>query len=377
MNEFLHHIYWDNSLMSYLIVAAIIIAGFLFKRYIAHYIASFLFLLLRSRYKHIEKDAFKNLIAKPLGLFIAIFITVIALDRLTFPQQLDFSIYHLKLKELLRMTGTALLIIAFFRSLIKNIDFITLLIKDKYLQSGDPGNHQLVFFFKDFIKVIVGGIGVLFLLKYVFNYPINNLVTGLSIVGAAIALALKESLENLIASFIIFFDKPFQTGDAVKGNNFSGTVEKIGLRSTRIRTDAKTYVTVPNKQMVDSVVDNLSNRTQRRADIRLEISVDTPSDKVTALLEGIKKILGNPDIKDFNLYLNDIAPNALIITSDYYTDPGNIALFNVTRQNVNLKILKLMEDLGIDMSGKTTSVSLVSQPQQPDTANNTTAQPTQ
>ncbi len=63
-------------------------------------------------------------------------------------------------------------------------------------------------------------------------------------------------------------------GDVVKVNMISGAVERIGLRSTRIRTDLKTYVTVPNKQMVDSIVDNLTLRTYRKAEIRLQI--DSP-----------------------------------------------------------------------------------------------------
>jgi len=63
-----------------------------------------------------------------------------------------------------------------------------------------------------------------------------------------LALSLKESIENLIASFIIFFDKPFMAGDNVKVNQYLRDVERIGLRSTRIRTDLKTYVTVPNNK---------------------------------------------------------------------------------------------------------------------------------
>lgn len=350
----------DNTVQTYLIVAGTILVVFLFKKYIAHYVASFFFFILKKRYKNIDSVSFEGLIAKPLGLFIATFITVIALDKLNFPQAMDFNIYRLKLQELLRMTGSALIIITFFRFLIKLVDFAILLIKERYIQQGDNANHQLVFFFKDFIKVVIGIIGALLLLKYTFNYDIKGLVTGLSIVGAAVALALKESLENLIASFIIFFDKPFQTGDAVKGGNFSGVVEKIGLRSTRIRTDAKTYVTVPNKQMVDSVLDNLSNRTQRRADLRLEIGVDTPPQKVSALLDGIKKILSVPEILNFNLNLTDIMSNALVITADYYTAPDNIKAFNNTRQKVNLEIMQLMETLGVDLSGKSTNISIVS-----------------
>ncbi|MCH5690723.1 mechanosensitive ion channel [Niabella sp. W65] len=362
MRDFLQQVYLDNTLQSYLIVAVIIFLGFLFKRYIAHYIASFFAYLIKSRYKNIDPSIFKNLIAKPLGLFIAVLITLVALDRLTFPAALDFKVYKIGIKELLRMIGTTLMIVTFFRFLIKSMDFVVLLIKDRYMQSGDQANHQLVFFFKDFIKVVIGLIGGLMILKYTFNYDVKGLVTGLSIVGAAIALALKESLENLIASFIIFFDKPFQTGDAVKVNSFSGVVEKIGLRSTRIRTDAKTYITVPNKQMVDSVLDNLSNRTQRRADLRLEIGVDTAPDKVNELLDGIRKILTQPDIQNFNLFLTEITSNALIITGDYYTEPKNIARYNQVKQGVNLAILRLMEDIGVDASGKTTSISVVNPP---------------
>ncbi|WP_346235952.1 mechanosensitive ion channel family protein [Niabella insulamsoli] len=356
MEEILNQVILDNTVQSYLIVGSIIFFCFLFKRIIAHYTAAFFAFLLRSRYKNVDPVFFKTLVAKPLGVFIAVLVTVIALDRLHFPSAIDISIYKLRLQELFRMMGSALIIITFFRFLIKSMDFVVLLIKDRYMRSGDPGNHQLVFFFKDFIKVLIGLIGALLILKYTFNYDIKGLVTGLSIVGAAIALALKESLENLIASFIIFFDKPFETGDAVKVNNFSGVVERIGLRSTRIRTDAKTYITVPNKQMVDSVLDNLSNRTQRRGDIRLELAIDTPHEKLEALLSGIRNILAKPAIENYNLYFTEITANAQIITGDFYTDPKNIQQFNLVKQSVNMEIIQLMESLQIIAAGKQTAI---------------------
>lgn len=366
MNDFLNQVYLDNTVLSYLIVAVTILFVFLFKKFIANYAGEFFYYILKQRYKNLDKNEFKNLVAKPLGLFIAVLVTLIALDKLHFPSQWDIRIYHLKLQEIFRMAGSALLIITFFRFLIKSVDFITLLVKERYMQDGTQGHHQLVFFFKDFIKVVIGIIGLMILLKYTFHYDIKGLVTGLSIVGAAIALALKESLENLIASFIIFFDKPFETGDAVKVNNVSGTVERIGLRSTRIRTDAKTYVTMPNKQMVDSVLDNLSNRTLRRADLKLEIGVDTPPEKANTLVEGIRKIMSVPEIKNFNVYLNDIIPGSLVVLSDYYTEPNNLTLFNTVRQKVNLEVLQLVDGLDIDITGKTTDIKIVESPARDD-----------
>src|SRR5439155_27022864 len=111
------------------------------------------------------------------------------------------------------------------------------------------------------------------------------------IVGAAIALALRESLENLIASFVIFFDKPFTTGDFVRVQSVAGNVERIGLRSTRIRTTDKSYVTVPNKQMVDSILDNVTLRSQIRGEINLFIDLQTSPARIQQLLDAIKKYL--------------------------------------------------------------------------------------
>src|SRR5690349_6072640 len=155
------------------------------------------------------------------------------------------------------------------------------------------------------------------IVKFSFGFNISNLLTGLSLVGAAIALALRESLENLIASFIIFFDKPFTMGDVVKVQTFTGTVEKIGLRSTRIRTDQKTFITVPNKQMVDSILDNLSLRTQRKAELRLEVGLSTPSALLDQLVTGIKKITDRKEIENSTILLNDISSSAFLILVDY------------------------------------------------------------
>lgn len=358
MVDFLNEVYFGNSVKQYIVVATIIFFAFLVKKYAAHYVAGLILALIRKRYQNIEKTSFITLVAKPLGLFLAVLVTLIALDKLSFPSELDITVYRISLRDLLRIVGTTLLIITFFLFLIKCIDFIVMMIRDRYLEKGDLKNHQLIFFFKDFIKIIVGLIGFLFILKYAFNYPINNLVTGLSIVGAAIALALKESLENLIASFIIFFDKPFATGDIVTGNNFSGTVENIGLRSTRIRTYDKTYITVPNKQMVDSVVDNLSNRLQRRAILKLEIEAITLPQKVEALLKGMQEILKKKEIQNFTVYLNDVTPAAILINSEYFTEPNNVTAFNVVKQTVNMEVLQLLDKLEIEIAGGITDIKI-------------------
>ena len=361
MNDFLNSVYLNNSVRQYLIVAAIILFVFLAKRYVAHYVASLIFNVIKLRWKTIDKTSFKTLLAKPLGLFLAVLITVITLDKLTFPSVLDFEIYRITLKEILKIIGTGAIIITFFMFLIKCVDFIGLMIKDRYMGDEDRAKGQLVFFFKDFIKVFLVLIAGLLILKYSFSYDIKGLVTGLSLVGAAVAFALKENLENLIASFIIFFDRPFTTGDLVKVNNITGTVEKIGLRSTRIRSEEKTYITVPNKQMSDSILDNLSERSQRRALLKLELSFFTPAEKIQQLLDGLNEIVKKDEIVTANIFVTDMTSSGIIVTVDLFTGPVIFKTFCSIRQDVYLRSLQLLEALEIETSGKTTEVNILSE----------------
>lgn len=356
MNEFLDQVWFDNTIRSYLIVTAVILFVIIIKRYLARYLAASIFFLLKKVWKNLDRKTFINLVAKPLGFFLAVFVAVITLHKLVFPSALDFDIYSITLKEIFHSFGSLVIIFSFIRLLLRAIDFIALILHEKAELTADVTDNQLVVFFKDFFKVIVAIIGLLMVLKFAFGFNIGNLLTGLSIVGAAIALALRESLENLIASFIIFFDKPFATGDVVKVHAFTGTVEKIGLRSTRIRTEQKTFITVPNKQMVDSILDNLSLRTQRKGELRLELGLNTSSDKLDQLVEGIRNITTRNEVENSTVLLNDIAHNSFVITVDYFTGPITQDEFNKVKEEINFSVLRLIENLKIAIAGRSTDI---------------------
>ncbi len=358
MNDFLQQVWWGNPVKNYFIVAGVILFIWILKRFVSRYLAGLLYSVVHKIWKDVDKKSFINLVVKPLGLFLAVLVSIIALYKLNFPEEINVDIYKYTVKEVVQCVGNIILIVSFTGLLIRIIDFIALILEKRANLSADQSDNQLIVFFKDFFKVILVIIGIMLVLRYAFGLNIGGLLTGLSIVGAAIALALRESLENLIASFIIFFDKPFITGDLVKVLNVTGTVERIGLRSTRIRTDQKTYVTVPNKQMVDSVLDNLSLRTQRRGDLKLELDVQTSSAKLEAVLAGIKKIMERPDVEEANVLLDSITANAFVIQSDYYTAPVTIKEFNFIKQEVNLQVLKLIEESGVEIAGASTDIRI-------------------
>lgn len=364
MNEILDTVILDNTLRSYLVVAGIIIAAFLLKKYLSRYIAGLLFRLVNRVVKGVDKPHFVDLVVAPLQTFLLILITLLALDKLNFPTgeyewggfsfSPNFTLYKLSLRDILEAAGKIILIFSFIWLLLRIIDFVALILGRRADRTPGQDDNQLIVFFKDFFKVVIVINGILMVLKFGFNFNIGSLITGLSIAGAAIALATRESLENLIASFIIFFDRPFSSGDLVKVQQVTGTIEKIGLRSTRIRTDQKTFVTVPNKQMVDNILDNYSERTQRRAFLQLELSGLTPAETVDAFINAVRKDLEKrmDRLLTANVYLADIQKNALIVQIEYFTPAIPIDEFHALRQEINLQTLAQLKSFQIRLAVK-------------------------
>lgn len=364
MGDFFSRLYFDNQVRDYLIALGVILFILLLRRIISKYFAGLIFSVVRRIWKNVDKKSFTDLVIHPLGVFIVVLVSLVTLHKLRFPGRWDIEIYRYTLKDIFHAVGTSVLIISFIWLLLRMVDFIATILEKKAARSEDIADNQLIIFFKDFTKVILGIIGILMILHFAFNLHIGNLFTGLSIVGAAVALSLRESLENLIASFVIFFDKPFSPGDLVKVQNITGTVEKIGLRSTRIRTDQKTYVTVPNKQMVDSILDNISLRTQRKGELRLEIDLNTSSSKLQELVSGIKNILDKKEIENSSILMDTIAGNAFLVNGDYFTAPVTQNEFNTIKEQVNLSVLKLMEALEIQIAGANREIRIIDRERQ-------------
>jgi MscS family membrane protein len=359
METFLQKIILDNTIESYLYVFGIIALSFILKRIVTKYLAKLLFKLVGKAGKKIARESFLDLVLQPLDLFLILVIALIAFDKLSFPQVLDFKIHRLGFRQIVDALSDGVLIIAFIWLCLRIIDFIAMILEEKANLTPDQTDNQLIIFFKDFFKVILVIIGILLILRFSFNKNIGNLLTGLSIVGAAIALATRESMENLIASFIIFFDKPFVTGDLVKVNSFTGTIEKIGLRSTRIRTQEKTYISVPNKQMVDTIVDNISLRTERKADLKLEIDLGASAQQLGALITAIEQIVAPPFSMHCLVNLIDTGKNAHLVSVEYYASMDETTeTFLRNRQTVLLKIIEWMDANQIKMAAANLDVTV-------------------
>jgi MscS family membrane protein len=192
------------------------------------------------------------------------------------------------------------------------------------------------------------------------GYPVTSIITGLGIGGVALALAAQKTVENLFGAFSLAIDQPFREGDVIQVDTISGTVETIGLRSTRIRTVDRTLVSIPNGKLAEMRVETISARNQIRFYSLFGV-VHSAGQQMTAILSGIESVLrATPDtVKDGIsvrfVGLTDSAMNievaAMIATTDY-------AKFLEVRQALLLGIVQAVENAGSALARPVRSIEL-------------------
>ncbi|MEY3687563.1 MAG: hypothetical protein RIR84_404 [Bacteroidota bacterium] len=352
MQDVLSKSLFDNTISSYLIVFGIILLVWILKKRASQHMTRLVFYLFKRMGRVIDEREFFNLVLAPLENFIFFLAVYISMSSLRFPAFLHVKIFKITSEVLIDRLAVGMLIFFFFHTLLRVIDYMAIILEKRASTTEDTTDDQLIIFFREFLKVILVIICILVMIRFVLNEDITKILAGLSLAGAAIALAAKESLENLIASFIIFFDRPFRVGDLLKVQQIQGTVEKIGLRSTRIRTNDKTYVSIPNKQMVDSIVDNFSLRNKRRGELNLHLDLYTTYAQIDQLIHELNEALSDVQITEKSVLLSDVKLEAFLVTVEYYTEPISIAEFNQVKQHINLKALAILEKLQIKIAGK-------------------------
>ena len=347
--DFLQKILFNNTIESYLIVLVTIALVMLLKTIISRILLKFLPGYLNPLAK-IDNTELKNLIVRPLGWVVVTIVSVITIDKLNFPDALVFKIYGTSSQLIIDRIGSIIIVISIIRFILGIVDFIGELLAAS-AHTNKKNEEGVIIFLKDFLKVMIAVLGILWLIKVGFNQKIGPILTGISIVGAALALAAKESLENLIASFIIFFDKPFFVGDQLKVNTIVGNVERIGLRSTRIRTRDKTLVTMPNKQMVDSVVDNWSMRTKRKGEFTLEFANNTSNEILNELLNFFNSYLAKKNgVIKHSAFVTDYNKAGVTVSINFVTHNMELEDFNGFRQTIILDIRKKVDELKVQFN---------------------------
>jgi MscS family membrane protein len=349
MNE----IILGNKLSNILLCIAILFAGILFKQFLSKLFTRIVYSILKKYSKEVGFEKMLLLLRRPFILFVVLACVYFAFDQLEFPfHKTKFIANPEKLRITYNKFYQVTLTISFTWIVLRLIDFFFMVLKYRALKTSDKYDDQLVPFFKEFTKLFVSISSLFFILSVVFHINITSLVAGIGIGGLAIALAAKESLENLIGSFTIFLDKPFVVGDLIDSAGIKGNVERIGFRSTRIRTLEKSFVTVPNKKLTEGTLDNLTLKTQQRVRYELPLEYNTPASKIKVVVEQVQEVLNTNNlilddaIVRFYQYSKNGSIDILIL---FFVKTTDWNLFVDIKQEVNYKILEILENNNVKL----------------------------
>ena len=158
-------------------------------------------------------------------------------------------------------------------------------------ETSSRAERLLVPLTRKFIRLVIVVFGSMFALRALFEINVAAVIASLGIGGIVVALAGKDSVENIFGSITILFDMPFQIGDWVKIDKIEGTVEEINLRSTRIRTFEDTVINLPNANLIRAAVENVSARRYRRQKFNVRIPYDTPAASVNSFCSDLRAFL--------------------------------------------------------------------------------------
>jgi len=193
----------------------------------------------------------------------------------------------------------------------------------------------------------------IFLVLEMMGYKPTTVLGVIGIGGVAVAFAAQDTIGNFFGSITVLFDRPFGIGDWIVVGDIEGTVERVGFRSTRLRTFYNSVVTIPNSKMVNTQVDNYGARRFRRVKIMLSITYDTPAEKIDAFCEGIRELIRlHPYTRKdyYHVYFNQFAASSLDILLYAFFEVPDWGTELRERHHLFMDILRLARKLGIEFA---------------------------
>lgn len=356
---FLDNTLAGNTVENYLWFIGILLAGLIFKKALSKLFSVSLFSLFKKVSGSATANEFHELLKKPFSLLMMLIVGYCAFIQLDMPWGVvkPGSRWEI-LERVLNVTFKISLVASITWIFLRVVDFFALILSYRAAKTESRLDDQLVPFFRDGLKIIVVTFSVFFTLASVFNVNVVTLVGGLGIGGLAVALAAKETLENLLGSFTIFLDKPFTVGDQIKIGTVSGHVESIGLRSTRVRTLEKSIVSVPNKKMVDAELENITDRALWRVRFVIGLNYAIDASKLESILSDIRDNLKSNPMLDENplVRFEHFGSSSLDVLVSYMVKTNDYEVMIVEREKINFEIMRIVKAGGGDFAFPSTSV---------------------
>jgi small-conductance mechanosensitive channel len=346
MEELLDHEYFGNSVQQYLIMFGGIVLGLLL-------VTIFKKIILKRIRQAVSKSktTIDDFIVESIGLFVLPIVY--------------FSIIYAGLKTVVwpvRITNIleVIYVVVITYYAIRLFSSIILKILQSFIRNQEGGEEKV----KQMggvmliLNVIIWMIGLIFMLGNL-GYDITAIIAGMGIGGIAIALAAQNIIGDLFNYFVIFFDRPFEVGDFLVIGDKNGIVDKIGIKTTRIRTLSGEQLIVSNSDMTSSWIHNYKKMQRRRIVFTVGVTYETPIEQVRLIPGILKEIVESENRVDFDrAHFKAFGDSSLDYEIVYIVNSADFNTYMDIQQEFNFQIYQKFGEMGISIAFPTRTLYL-------------------
>ena len=341
INDFLaffsSFIYFD-----YVVTAILIFVGFLLAKFVSKQMNKLCLTIF-------EKLKGKNNSLPVVSFAFSIQLIILGIISLFFLKIISPLAY---LQEVATYILKALILIGIINFGLKCALMISFLLERKAQKTKGKFDDLLAQVIGKTLKIIVYTVGFI-IGADLFGLPLNSIVTGLGIGGIAVAMAAKDTIANIFGFVTIVTDRPFNIGDWVKVQRSEGTVEKLGFRSTQIRTFYNSVISIPNSTFLNSSVDNMGLRKYRRFSTNLSLTYSSEADDIESFCEGVRELIRqHPQTRKdyFFVTLNNLSDSSLDILLYCFFEVESWDEELAARHRLLVDILRLAKQLSVNFA---------------------------
>ncbi len=349
MDEILNYVFWGNSILNYVIAATGILTAWIVLKLIRRKL-----LVLVKRFTSRTNNNFDDVLVEIAEKFIIPYLYLF----------INYSIIRqLYLSSRVENILSAAFMFVTIYYVIRLINYTIHRLVVKYMEHKNeaPERIKQVSGMLVVVKLLTWGLGIVMLADNL-GYDVTTIIAGLGVGGIAIALAAQNILGDLFSYFVIFFDKPFEIGDFIIVDNNSGIVEKIGIKTSHVRSLDGQQLVMPNAEMVKTVIQNFKRLQRRRIVFSIGVVYYTSSRKLRRIPSLIEDIVLKQEHATFDrTHLKSFGDFSINYEIVYYIESADYLTYMNTHQEICVSIFEKFEEEKIEFAFPTQTIFLDNQ----------------
>ena len=312
------------------------------------------------RRHRLVSGAFLHALARSAGL-LAI--------ALSFPLALAFLVIGENVVRLVRPVEAVFITLSIGFTFFQLTEVVHVWLKVQAGRTHNRMSDMLLPIVRTSLRITVVVLTLLQVIQLLTDKPLTSIIAGLGVGGLAVALAAQDTIKHFFGSIVLFTDKPFQVGDRIVVDNVDGSVEEVGFRSTRIRTLEGHLVTMPNGDLANKTVVNVSQRPHIRHRAIISLTYDTPPAKIRRAVEIISSVLehheGREEAFPPRVVFDELAASSLNILVMFWYHPADFWSYKRFVEDFNFSVIERLSAEGIDFAFPTQTVYLAGDTKRP------------